>query len=140
MNRSQRRTVLDELTGYAAFADCSPAALAALAKASDHFVLRSNWSLMQQGIAADALYVVREGEAHVYQGRTRIATLYPGDVFGETALFGTGQRTATVTSPGHLVALRIGYRKLARLVRRYPEIGQAIEAVHHSRTGEPVGV
>ena len=84
-----------------------------------------------------ALYVISEGTARVYRNRLPIADLGPGDVVGEMAFFGNGQRQATATSISRLRGLRINYHDLATVLRQYPALASAIRDVCAARTGWP---
>src|ERR1700730_2136824 len=99
VNREQGRDALvEELRGYPTFASCTPDDVSELVAAASEFPLPPEWSLLQEGIPADAFYIIREGTARVFDGRTEIATVGPGDVVGEMAFLDGGQRQATVSS------------------------------------------
>jgi CRP-like cAMP-binding protein len=128
-----RRAIVEELRGYPTFENCTPDDLTALVAAATEFRLPPEWSLLQEGIPADACYVIREGTARVFDGRTEIATVGPGDVIGEMAYLGGGQRRATVSSVTRLTGIRIDYDTLSDVIARRPRLHDVIQAVYESR-------
>ena len=56
-----------------------------------------------------------------------------GDFFGEAALLGRGERTATVTTETDCVLLEIEKHRFDLLTRRYKQVREHLEAVHHQR-------
>ena len=73
-------------------------------------------SVIQQGAAGDAFYVLLEGEMKAFINGEEVATYSPGQSFGELALMYDAPRAATVkcTSNGALLYKlgRINFRKL----------------------------
>ena len=69
---------------------------------------------------SDACYILLSGEAAVYVGRDKIATVEPGEVIGESALKRGKLRGATVTTTGRAEVLHIDRDDLDRLLERYP--------------------
>jgi Fe-S-cluster-containing dehydrogenase component/CRP-like cAMP-binding protein len=57
----------------------------------------------------------------------------PGDFFGEAALLGRGERTATVTTETPVVLLEIEKHRFDLLTRRYKSVREHLEGVYHSR-------
>ncbi|MDT4939126.1 MAG: family transcriptional regulator, cyclic receptor protein [Pseudonocardiales bacterium] len=133
MRSNERRTIVDELSGYRTFAACSRDDLEALVDAGGHFALPPQWSLLQEGIPADAAYVILEGTARVFRERDVVATLGPGDLVGEMALLVGGQRSATVSSVTRLSGLRIDYAALTSLLTQRPRLTEAIRTVADER-------
>jgi Fe-S-cluster-containing dehydrogenase component/CRP-like cAMP-binding protein len=57
----------------------------------------------------------------------------PGDFFGEAALLGRGERTATVTAETDIVLLEIEKHRFDLLTRRYKSVREHLEGVYHGR-------
>ncbi|HLL21298.1 MAG TPA: cyclic nucleotide-binding domain-containing protein [Kofleriaceae bacterium] len=57
----------------------------------------------------------------------------PGDFFGEAALLGRGERTATVTSETPVTLLEIEKHRFDLLTRRHKSIREHLEGVYHAR-------
>ncbi len=129
----RRKQIVDELRTYPTFAACSADDLDELVGAAADFSLPARWSLLQEGIPADAFYIIREGTARVYDGRDAVASVGPGDVVGEMAFVGGGQRRATVSSVTRLTGIRVDYAALSDIIARRPRLNAAIHAVYESR-------
>lgn len=57
----------------------------------------------------------------------------PGDFFGEAALLGRGERTATVTAETDVQLLEIEKHRFDLLTRRYKSVREHLEGVYHAR-------
>jgi CRP-like cAMP-binding protein len=66
-------------------------------------------------------FIVVEGEAEVSAGGAGLGRLHPGDHFGELALIGQRERTATVTAVTPLTCLFMATWDLEELVKSSPE-------------------
>jgi CRP/FNR family transcriptional regulator, cyclic AMP receptor protein len=64
--------------------------------------------LAEQGTFAYEFFVIEDGTADVIQDGERVATLGPGDFFGEIGLLESERRTASVvaSSPMRLIVMR----------------------------------
>ena len=91
--------------------------------------------LVGEGATGYCFFVIGEGEVVVTVDGEPIASLGPGEFFGEMALQDLGRRTATVTTttPAHVLVL-FG-DDFVRLTASYPGIGAKIEAVMQQRLG-----
>ncbi len=89
------------------FSDLGGADLDAIAAAASEVEAAEGESIVSEGDFGHALYAIESGTADVSAGGTSVATLGPGDVFGEIAVLAAGRRTASVvaTSPMRLIAL-----------------------------------
>jgi MFS family permease len=83
-------------------------AIEQLARGLEPLVVPAGESVFEQGDLGDRYFVIESGEVEVVGDGRVIATLGPGQGFGEIALLRVGRRTATVrsTSPLRLQALR----------------------------------
>ncbi|WP_375490587.1 cyclic nucleotide-binding domain-containing protein [uncultured Jatrophihabitans sp.] len=124
------RELVSTLSGYPTFADCSKDDIRALVEAGGPFSLPSGWPLVQEGIPADACYVLTQGSALVFHQREQIAELKPGDLIGELALLGGGQRRATVTSSSKVQGLRIENEPLRTVLDKHPKLEAAFRDVY----------
>lgn len=82
--------------------------------------------LVKQGDPGDAMYFVMEGEVRVrllIGGRESIlATLSPGDFFGEIALFDHGPRSADVVANKDSILLRISAANFQKLAEKATDL------------------
>ncbi len=94
--------------------------------------------LVRQGEPADAFYILISGRARVVKADQNgneivLATLKPGDSFGESALSEGGQRTATVRCSTSVEALRLGRDDFLALAEETPELRHHIEMTGRHR-------
>src|SRR5437588_535153 len=84
MRTHDKKAIVEELSGYDTFSTCSRDDLEALVDAGGHFALPPQWSLLHEGIPADAAYVILEGTARVFRARadTELATERAREVLG----------------------------------------------------------
>jgi CRP-like cAMP-binding protein len=132
MAHGEKRELTDKLAGYQTFAKCSRDDVAALVDAGGPFTLPAGWPLVEQGIPADAVYVLTDGEARVFYIREQVATLGPGDIVGEMALLGGGQRRATVTTSSRVSGLRVENAAMMDLFTKHPAVRDAFKAAYEA--------
>jgi len=88
-----------------------------------------------EGERGNALYIIYKGQVNVYKNNNNepIAKLYPGDFFGEMALFGDQKRTATVKAKIPSVLLRLRRKDVLELAEGDPELKIRLEEAKSSR-------
>jgi HlyB family type I secretion system ABC transporter len=94
--------------------------------------------LVRQGDPADAFYILLSGRARVVKAdqngnEIALATLKPGDSFGEAALSKAGARTATVRCSTAVEALRLNRADFLQLAEKTPELKHYIEITRRHR-------
>jgi CRP-like cAMP-binding protein len=86
--------------------------------------------IVKQGDPDDGMYLVLDGELRVrlmITGKeTILATLGPGDCFGEIALFDQGPRSADVVANKDSILLKISSEAFDKLRREAPELSAPI--------------
>ena len=104
MRNSSRVNALKSVPLFAAFADKE---LEAVAKVIEVVDVPAGEVLVKQGARGHEFYVISEGAADVIQDGKTVATLKPGDFFGELAVLDPQPRTATVamTAAGQVMIL-----------------------------------
>jgi CRP-like cAMP-binding protein len=132
MAHGEKRELTDKLTGYQAFAKCSRDDVEALVDAGGPFTLPAGWPLVEQGIPADAVYVITDGEARVFYIREQVATLGAGDIVGEMALRGGGQRRATETTSSRVSGLRVENSAMMDVFSKHPAVRDAFKAAYEA--------
>jgi CRP-like cAMP-binding protein len=90
--------------------------------------------ITRQGAAADHLFIITRGDVDVSLEGTnghdrRVATLHPGDVFGEMGLMTGERRTATVTALTDVACYRLDKDAFQDVLRRRPEIAESISTL-----------
>jgi voltage-gated potassium channel len=83
--------------------------------------------LIGEGAPGYSFFVLREGSATVTINGIEVRDLAAGDFFGELALLGDGQRTATVTTASPSRVLVLFGTEFRQLQQEYPEIAAQIE-------------
>jgi CRP-like cAMP-binding protein len=92
--------------------------------------------LVGEGAHGYLFFVVGAGEVAVTVGRERVATLGPGDFFGEIALLGYRHHVATVTTTSPSQVLVLFGRDFERMRTRFPAIAEEIDAAMRQRLDE----
>jgi CRP/FNR family transcriptional regulator, cyclic AMP receptor protein len=110
------------------FAACSNKELQKIAKASDEIAIDAGRVLVEQDAVGREAYVVVDGQASVKRGNRKIATMGPGDHFGELALLDGGPRTATVIADTPMKVLVLGQREFAGLLDDVPGLAHKLLA------------
>jgi eukaryotic-like serine/threonine-protein kinase len=89
--------------------------------------------IVREGDEADAAYIVTQGQCELSRmvdgQRQFVRLLGPGDVFGETAIFGSSKRTATITAHGEVTLLVVTRDALERELDRSLWLRAFVEAV-----------
>ena len=117
------------------FADLSHGDLAAIGESAIEINADTGETLATQGDLGHAMFAIESGTGEVTANGKQLATLGPGDVFGEVAVVAAGIRMATViaTSPVRLIALL--KRDVWALERRSPETAARLRELLVSRRG-----
>lgn len=97
-----------------------------MARASDEVTLPAGRNLCEQGSIGREAFVIVGGSAEVRRNGRRVATLGPGDCFGELALLDHGPRTATVTAVTDIDVLVLGAREFAGILDEVPPIAHKL--------------
>ncbi len=113
-----------------ALADLSDEQLLRFASFMEPLAVRSWVQVVKQGDPDDGMYLVLDGELRVrlmINGKeTVLATLAPGDWFGEIALFDQGPRSADVVANQESILLKISSEAFEKLRREAPELSAPI--------------
>jgi CRP-like cAMP-binding protein len=80
-------------------------------------------TVIMEGSGGAAFFLIDSGEAKVSSKGAHLATLGPGDYFGEIALIDGGPRSATVTATTDLVCFGLTFWEFRPLVERNAAIG-----------------
>ena len=122
---------LQEFEGFKNFSEDD---LKRIVKASHRTSTSGPWPLIREQTVSDACYILLSGEAAVYVGQDKIATVKSGEVIGESALKRGKLRGATVTTTGRAEVLHIDRDDLDRLLEDVPAMRQLIDDTVARRT------
>ena len=122
-----------DLASVPLFGSLSESELAELAGWFEVKDVRPGARLVGEGATGYSFFVVSEGEVAVTAHGEDIASLGPGEFFGEMALLGPGRRKATVTTTSPTRVLVLFGNDFRRLQANHPEIVAKIEAAMEKR-------
>ena len=120
------RSGIEHLKSVELFSACTRKELELIRGATTELRFRAGEELARQGENGHEFMVVVQGTARVEINDQLIATLGPGEFFGEIALLDGGPRTATVVTETDVVAEVIGQREFARLVEDSPHLAKKL--------------
>jgi CRP/FNR family transcriptional regulator, cyclic AMP receptor protein len=116
------------LREFDAFSKFSDDDLKRLVAAAHRTSTSGPWPLIREQTISDALYILLSGEAGVYVGQDKIASVGPGEVIGESALKVGKLRNATVTTTGRAEVLHIDRKDVDRVLNEVPALRDVLEA------------
>jgi CRP-like cAMP-binding protein len=116
-----------ELASLPLFASLSPSELDEVARWFEVKEVGAGVRLVGEGATGHSFFVICRGEAAVTSHGEEIATLGPGDFFGELALLETGRRTATVSTTEPSRVLVLFGSDFDRLQSRHPAVAAELE-------------
>jgi CRP/FNR family cyclic AMP-dependent transcriptional regulator len=119
---------IEHIRGVPLFSRCSKKELAEVAKLADEIDFGPGKELTREGASAREFFVLIEGEAEVRRKGRKVATMGPGDFFGEIALIAHSPRTATVTTTTNVELLVITAQSFRTLLDHQPPIAAKVLA------------
>lgn len=126
-------TALDDLAGVPLFGSLDRAQLDELAKWFHTQNASEGVRLVGEGAPGYTFFVIVDGTAEVTADGEPLMALGPGEFFGEIAILGDGQRTATVTSTSSMRMLVLFGSEFRKLEAAHPEIAAEIAEAMRSR-------
>ena len=122
-DRSLYQTYLSQVP---MFRSCSEAQLDRLAELGSAISAATGESIVREGEAGDAFYVLTSGNATVERGTHRVAQLGVGDYVGELALFDDAPRNATVRAESPVSMVALERNAFAKALDETPAIRDAL--------------
>jgi CRP-like cAMP-binding protein len=117
---------LEHLKQVPLFARMGKKELERLGQLTDEVEVGLDYHLTEQGQIGHEFFIVLDGRLMVLDGTRPIATLGPGDFFGEIALVESVPRTATVRAEGIARVLVIGHREFHAFMDEFPQVRKAV--------------
>ena len=117
---------LDHLKRVPLFARMGRRELERLGQLADEIEVGLDRVLAEQGHIGHEFFIVLEGRVMVLDDHRPVATLGPGEFFGEIALVESRPRTATVRAEGIVRLLVIGHREFHALMDEFPTVRAAV--------------
>lgn len=108
------------------FAHCNAKQIDFIVTQVDEMDFAAGRVLCTEGTYGGDFFILESGAADVTRGDKKIATMQPGDFFGEIALVDGGKRTATVTTTVPSRCLVLGPRQFQNVLHQNVEIIHAV--------------
>ncbi len=106
--------------------------------AHEHF--HAGESVFVQGDYGNKLYVLLSGQVSIVRGDQTIATLQPGEVFGEMALVSDKPRNADVVAGSDVDVLSVSRPAFQKLVKYLPGTNASLVEIMRNRGIDPSGL
>jgi CRP/FNR family transcriptional regulator, cyclic AMP receptor protein len=117
---------LEHLKRVPLFAKFGTHELERLGQLADEVEVGLDTVLAKQGATGHEFFIVLEGRVMVLDGNTPVATLGPGEFFGEIALIESVPRIASVRAEGIVRLLVLGHREFHALMDEFPSVRTAV--------------
>ena len=115
-------TKIDLIKRVPLFASASKHELEEIASLADEIDLPAERTVISEGDAGREFFVLIDGTADVERAGKKVASIGPGDFFGEIALITKTPRNATITTTSPVRALVITDRAFRQLLDHSPQI------------------
>jgi CRP/FNR family transcriptional regulator, cyclic AMP receptor protein len=125
---SRRDAFLDHLAQVPLFSALSRKELALVARRAEDVKVEAGRVLISEGSTGSEFFVIIDGTANVTRHGRKVATLGPGDAFGELALLDKAPRNATVTAATLLEIVVLGQREFGGLIDEVPGFARKLLA------------
>ncbi len=130
------RTKQADLSSIWLFSTCSGRELRTIRSALDEIRVPAGKVLAEAGTVGREFFIIVEGQAAVERSGRHVATLGPGDYFGELALVDRGLRSASVTAETELRILVLAQREFNGVLESAPSVTRKLLAVMATRLRE----
>src|SRR5947209_8479660 len=121
-----RDEYLDHLSRVPLFSALSKKDLRTVGRAADEIHVPVGRVLVEEGKPGHEFFLIIDGKACVQRGKKRVATLGPGQYFGEMALLDRGPRSATVVADTDLDLLVLGQREFGAVIDAVPPLAHKL--------------
>ncbi len=103
---------------------------------------RDGETVVEEGSPGESMYLIRSGRAkvtaHLLGRLVVLATLEPGDVFGEVAFLTGRPRTASVAAEGPLEVFEIIKERIEAVIQKNPDVLSRLEEFYEKRIKDTV--
>ena len=139
VTRGEQQLRAEQLLGHIPlFSAVPPHRLRAIAQLAHRRRFAPGETVIREGEVGSSLYVIRAGRMHVVRetdggDAVILASLGPGEFFGELALFDRQPRSATVIAAEESETMSLGRVEILDIIGRYPEVALAFLSAICSR-------
>jgi CRP-like cAMP-binding protein len=130
--RSKKRKN-EALSNVILFSGCDDKEIAKIASLTTEVEIAEGKVLAREGEPGREFYVILDGKAYVTIGGSQVATLGPGDFFGEMALLDQGPRVATVKASSDMEVAVLDPREFVSLIEEHPAVARKVLKVMAGR-------
>jgi CRP-like cAMP-binding protein len=108
------------------FSTCNKKELGLIGRASDEVSVDAGRLLTEEGKPGFEFFLILDGKAAVSRSGRKVATLRPGQYFGELSLLSRKPRDATVTSETPMQLLVLDQRQFDGIMDRVPGLAHKL--------------
>jgi len=130
---ARRDQFIEHLSQVPLFSALSRKELALVAKRAEDVVVPAGKALVSEGDTGNQFFVIMSGTVKLTRRGRKIATLGPGDSFGELALLDKHPRNATAVAETPVELVVIGQREFAGLIDAVPGFARKLLSALASR-------
>jgi CRP/FNR family cyclic AMP-dependent transcriptional regulator len=127
---------LDHLAQVRLFSALSKKELNQIGRASDEVPVPAGKVIVAEGSTGHEFFLILEGSALVKRNGRKIATLGPGQYFGELALLVRSPRNATVVADTDMRLLVLGQREFSGLLDEVPGLAHKLLSTMATRLAD----
>lgn len=125
----RKNAYLEHLAEVPLFRACGRKDLETIARHAEDLNVAAGRDLIKEGaVGAQEFFVIAGGKATVTRKGKKIATLGPGDYFGELALLDRAPRNATVTATTDVEVVVLTQRDFSTVLQDVPAIASKLLA------------
>lgn len=121
-----KKQKIDHLRKVALFADLTPRTLGAIADLATEIEVEPGRYIVRQGQVGTGFYLIVNGKTRVVHDGKVIATLGPGEFFGELSLLDQQPRMAHVIAEGPTTCLALASWDFTKLLEKNPKVTLSI--------------
>jgi CRP-like cAMP-binding protein len=125
---ARRSDLVRHLVDVPLFSRCGKRELALVARHAEVLEIADGATIIRQGQAGDAFYVLVSGTAVVRRNGRKVGELRAGDYFGELALLDPAPRNADVVATSTLTVARLGATPFRSMLRGVPAMNERLLA------------
>lgn len=127
---------LEHLANVRMFSSLNRKELTLVARAADIAAVKDGYEIVTEGKTGHEFFLILEGQAVVKRGGRKVATLGPGNYFGELALLDRGPRSATIIADGDMKIAVLGQREFMAVLDQVPALAHKLLVAMATRLRE----
>jgi CRP-like cAMP-binding protein len=117
---------IEHLSNVQMFSALNKKELRLIAKAADVSTVKAGTEIVTEGAPGHEFYLIMSGQATVRRNGRKVATLGPGQYFGELALLDRGPRSATVTADTDVELAILSQREFWGVLDQVPNVSEKL--------------